>query len=216
MSHWLKSECRELFVTAVKSVLSKFVPSALVCLPLIYSFTFRSMYVSLRQIWETPNRSGPQMLWAYRLPRPSLGQTTVRAWGKISNCELTDTVCADMAGQWLVSVGRRCLFLCVSVFLLAFCLTIILSRLPTRPRNLPIKCCVHTVTCIETISRGFTSGDLFPAMSVRILPPVRNVSRRRVLAPLQRIGLTTRHKPHKELPIPQPAEGRVELRRPVR
>ena len=43
---------------------------------------------------------------------------------------------------------------------------------------------------------------LLSAMSLRIFPPVRNVSRPTVLVPLQRMGLTIRQRPPKKLPIP--------------
>jgi len=36
-------------------------------------------------------------------------------------------------------------------------------------------------------------------MCVKISPPVRNVSRLKVLEPLQRTGLTTRHSPPKKI-----------------
>jgi len=88
-------------------------------------------------------------------------------------------------------------------FLLALGLTVfpLLLRLRPHLRNLAIKFCVDLVTYFETLSLGFWSGDE-RAMSVKISPPVRNVSRPRALALLQSIGLETRHKPLKKLPIP--------------
>ena len=44
--------------------------------------------------------------------------------------------------------------------------------------------------------------SLLSAMSLRIFPPERNVSRPTVLAPLQRIGLTIPQKPLRKLPTP--------------
>ena len=97
--------------------------------------------------------------------------------------------------------------------LLALGVTVL--RLRPRPRNLAIKFCVDSVTCLEAISLGFWSGDE-RAMSVKISPPVRNASRPRSLAPLQSIGLTTRHKPLKNCHSRSLAEGRVEYRILVR
>jgi len=78
---------------------------------------------------------------------------------------------------------------------------LLLLRLRPSLRNLSIRICVVAVTCLETISLGFGSGDE-RAMSVNISPPVRIFSRPRALAPLRRIGLTTRQIPFKKLPIP--------------
>jgi hypothetical protein len=49
------------------------------------------------------------------------------------------------------------------------------------PPNFWVNFCVDSVTCFETMSPGLTSVALFSAMSVQILPPVRNVSRPRDL-----------------------------------
>jgi len=104
------------------------------------------------------------------------------------------------------------MYLLVSLrFLLAFCLTAfpLLLRLWPRPRNFAIRFCVDAVTFFETISLGFWSGD-DRAMSVNISPPVRNVSRPRALAPLQKIGLATLQIPLKNCRIRSPVEGRAE------
>jgi hypothetical protein len=50
------------------------------------------------------------------------------------------------------------------------------GRLPPRPYNLLINVCADSNTCFDTISLALTLGDVFSAMSVRILRPVRNVS----------------------------------------
>ena len=61
------------------------------------------------------------------------------------------------------------------------------------------------------MSRTVTSSDVFSAMSVKILPPARNVSLPRVLALLQRIGLLARHKPPIKLLNPWPRFRKVEV-----
>jgi len=73
-----------------------------------------------------------------------------------------------------------------------------LTCLRPLPRNVLIKRCVDSVTCLDTksparlgiISSARTSGDLFFGISVRILPPVRKVSRPKALAPLHRSDRT--------------------------
>jgi hypothetical protein len=87
--------------------------------------------------------------------------------------------------------------LLVSLGFLVFVLVVPSTRL--RARNLRIKYCVASVTCLETMS-----GDIFSAISVNILPPVRNVSRPTALTPLQMNGLTIRNRPLRKLPIPCP------------
>jgi hypothetical protein len=47
---------------------------------------------------------------------------------------------------------------------------------------------------LATISPGLTSREVFAAMSVRILPPVRNTARPTALIPLQRTGVTIRNR----------------------
>jgi hypothetical protein len=78
----------------------------------------------------------------------------------------------------------------------------VFSALSTTSTQL--KYSVDSVTCLEAISQALTSGDLFSAISNKILPPVRNVSRSKALAPFQRTGLTQRNKLPKKLPIHSP------------
>jgi len=66
-----------------------------------------------------------------------------------------------------------------------------LARLLPRPRNLLIKFYAYSVTCLDTISPALVSSvDLLSAISVRILPPVSNVSRPTTLDPHNSIGWT--------------------------
>jgi len=65
-----------------------------------------------------------------------------------------------------------------------------LARLRPRTRNLLIKFCADSVRCLSTIYPALTSGYLCSSISVRILPPVQNVSRLTTLGPLHRIGRT--------------------------
>jgi hypothetical protein len=57
--------------------------------------------------------------------------------------------------------------------------------------------CADSPRRAANISRALTSGDLFAAMSVMILPPVRNASRPSALIPFHRRGLTVRKSPLK-------------------
>jgi len=67
-----------------------------------------------------------------------------------------------------------------------------LVRLRPRPRNLLIKFCTDSGSCLDTISPKLVSGELRSVISVRILPPVRNVSRPTALAPLHKRGRSSR------------------------
>lgn len=69
-----------------------------------------------------------------------------------------------------------------------------LARFLPRSRNLLIKFCMDSVTCLVTISPALASGDLFSVISDKILPPVSKVSRPRALAPFQKMGLTQGNK----------------------
>ena len=97
--------------------------------------------------------------------------------------------------------------LCYFVSFISFSLVLDvgpLARFRPRPRNLLIKFCVYFVTGLETISPAFTSGDMFSAISDKILPPVFKVCRPRALSPLQRTSLTQRNKLPKKFLIPCP------------
>jgi hypothetical protein len=63
--------------------------------------------------------------------------------------------------------------------------------------------CVDSVRFLETMSRVLAPGALW-AICPKLLLPVRNVSFPRVLAPLHKRGLTTRHIPPKIPPSPWP------------
>jgi hypothetical protein len=72
------------------------------------------------------------------------------------------------------------------------------------PRNFCTKFCVEAVTCRDTISSALTSGDLFSAVSVKMLPAARRASYPTALPALQSMGLMNLKRPPKKLPIPWP------------
>ena len=74
-------------------------------------------------------------------------------------------------------------------------------RLRPRTRNFPFKFWVPSVRYFETMYPVVTSDDVFTAKSDKILPLVRIVSRRNVLAPLQRMRVIHRQKTVTTLPI---------------
>jgi len=84
------------------------------------------------------------------------------------------------------------------------------ARLRPRPRNLLNTFWTDSVTCLFTISPTVVASvALRSAISVGILPPVRNVSRPTALAPLHKSGWTQRKKLPKKLAIRVFAEDRA-------
>ena len=77
-------------------------------------------------------------------------------------------------------------------------------RLRPFPRCFWTRVFAESLTCFAMMWRGSTSLDVLSAMSDRILPPFRNVSRPTALTPLQRTGRTSRNIPLKMRPIPCP------------
>ena len=101
-------------------------------------------------------------------------------------------------GQEANNVYRENMSLFVSLgFLTPRFVPVFFLLLRPRPRNLLNTCCSASDTRLEMISRSFSSSKSFSAMFVKIFQPVRRVSRPTVLAPFQRMGLTTGHKPPK-------------------
>ena len=116
-------------------------------------------------------------------------------------------LCIRHDDEWQVNQVKISLF--ITRARLAFFLFFVtdetpLARLRPPPRRLPIRFCTDSVRSLDTISLGISSCDLFSAMSVRILPPVRNILRTTSLL-RAKVGVgPTERDCRKKLPIPCP------------
>ena len=132
----------------------------------------------------------------------------------MSTSVITDTATAAMVGYHLIHLMRSLKY---SFFLGRFPGDFRAKQLLTRPRSFWIRFCENSAKCFAMMWRGFTSHDVLPAMSVRILQLVHSVSRPIALTPLQRTGRTIPKTPLKKLPLPctRSTKGRIEKMRPI-
>ena len=207
--HWLNRECRRLLFTAVVSVKSTSFPE-LETKNHERSFISKSMLVSERPVSQIPNRSAPRVRGVYTRSPVSSTAVWIGLCIKISISLLTDVTSASdmMTSEWISQKMSLFITRARFAFLLFFVTEVTtLASLPPSPLRLPITFCTDSVMCLDTISSGLTSGDLFSAMSVNNLPPIRNVSGPTALDPSYSRGRTQRKILPKKLLMPCPRWG---------